>query len=104
MITAEFKTHCGEIVSFRVSGHSGYAESGSDIVCAAVSANVRFAVNLISETFGVENRLSVDDDNAVVDFSFTQGDPRAQGVANALYDELSALRDEYPGFVRVVRN
>ena len=26
------------IAGFRAKGHSGYAESGSDIVCAAVSA------------------------------------------------------------------
>ena len=38
MTEVVFKKENGIIVSGRVSGHSGYAEEGSDIVCASVSS------------------------------------------------------------------
>lgn len=48
----------GSIVSFSVSGHSGYAESGEDIVCSAVSALSINTVNsleaIAQETFEFE--------------------------------------------------
>ena len=41
MTKIEFFNHDGRINGFAVSGHSGYAEEGSDIVCAAVSSAVK---------------------------------------------------------------
>ena len=34
----------GRLVGFEAKGHSGYAEAGEDIVCAAVSAVMQTAV------------------------------------------------------------
>ena len=33
-----FKDKQGMIVGYKVSGHAGYSEEGSDIICSAVSA------------------------------------------------------------------
>ena len=41
-----------EITGFSVSGHSGYAEEGSDIVCAAVSSCVQMLEICIAEAVG----------------------------------------------------
>ena len=43
MTRCEFFTENDRITGFSVSGHSGYAEAGSDIVCAAISAVVAMA-------------------------------------------------------------
>ncbi len=43
------RNNAGKIVSLNVSGHSGYSEIGSDIVCAAVSTAVQMAINGIEE-------------------------------------------------------
>ena len=43
-----------EITGFSVSGHSGYAEEGSDIVCAAVSSCVQMLEIIIAEAVGEE--------------------------------------------------
>ena len=40
MIRAEIYKSKNQFRGFRVTGHAGYAESGHDIVCAAVSALV----------------------------------------------------------------
>ncbi len=43
MTKIEFFDQGGRIAGFRCQGHSGYAEAGTDIVCAAVTAVVRMA-------------------------------------------------------------
>jgi hypothetical protein len=44
----------GDIIGFEVSGHSGYAEAGKDIVCAAVSAIVQTAILGLTDVVGIE--------------------------------------------------
>jgi len=44
----------GDIMGFEVYGHSGYAEAGKDIVCAAVSAIVQTAILGLMDVVGVE--------------------------------------------------
>ena len=52
MTRVEFFDQDGRITGFTVSGHSGYAEAGADIVCAAVSTAVQFASITIEEVLG----------------------------------------------------
>ena len=47
MIIIEITSINNEIVSIEMNGHSGYAESGKDIVCASVSSIVITTVNAI---------------------------------------------------------
>ena len=51
MTTVTFHMEGERIVGFTVQGHSGYADEGSDIICAAVTSAVRLtecAVNDVS--------------------------------------------------------
>ncbi len=43
----------GFIREFDITGHAGYAKSGSDIVCAAVSAIAYTAVGALEELAGI---------------------------------------------------
>ena len=47
------------ITGFSVSGHSGYAEAGQDIVCAAVSAVVTMAEATINDVCGAKAKVRV---------------------------------------------
>ena len=38
MTTVKFLTEGKRVTGFDVSGHSGYAEAGADVVCAAIEA------------------------------------------------------------------
>lgn len=50
MITARiFRNEHGNISGFEISGHAGYAEAGSDIICSAVSAIAYTAVGYFDE-------------------------------------------------------
>lgn len=49
MTTVRFFVSGGEVAGFEVTGHTGYAEAGSDIVCSAVSALTQSAVLGLTE-------------------------------------------------------
>ena len=50
MIIAKiFRNSRGNISGFEIKGHAGYADAGSDIICAAVSAIAYTAIGYFSE-------------------------------------------------------
>ena len=53
-----FRDAEGRYTGFEVKGHSGYAEAGSDIVCAAVSILTTTCVNAMESVAGVVPQLS----------------------------------------------
>ena len=65
MTTASFFKKNGKIQKFSVSGHSGYSEQGSDIVCAAVSSMVMLTVNIITEDLNVPCDVKVIEEDAL---------------------------------------
>ena len=56
-----FRDKLGNIAKFECNGHSGYADEGSDIVCASVTSVIYAAMN------GIENVLKIP-------FGYEQGD------------------------------
>ena len=55
MTTVTFHSADNRIDGFVVEGHSGYAEAGADIVCAAVSAAVGLAECTSNEVLGIRD-------------------------------------------------
>ncbi len=74
-----------DIVGFRMEGHSGYAESGSDIVCAAVSALAINCVNSIEKY--AEDRFTLDTDEEEGRMSF-QLEGKPSGEAQLLLQSM----------------
>ncbi len=101
MIYASFIKKNDRFQSFRISGHSGYAEQGSDIVCAAVSSMAMLVINTATEDFGVPVDLKVDEATATIDFALKDADERGCALIAGLKRELSALANDYPKNVRV---
>ena len=101
MTTASFFKSNGKFKGFRISGHSGYSEEGSDIICASVSSMMLLTVNTITESFGIEADVAVDENGATVDFSLRSDDERGCALIEGLWRELSALENDYPKHVRV---
>ena len=97
MIRAAFKK---DFSGFTVSGHSGYAEAGSDIVCAAVSSMTFLVCNAI-EAFGCDAEVGQDEKTASVSLTLRVPDENGSRLIAVLYDELRELEDQYPAFVRV---
>ena len=60
----EFFDQDGRITGFCCQGHSGYAEEGADIVCAAVTTAIRMAECTINDVCGSRAKTRVNDEEA----------------------------------------
>ncbi len=69
MICAEFFRKNGSPVGFRISGHSGASEAGTDIVCAAVSSAAYLTANTVTDIMNVSAKASVTDGTMVLRIS-----------------------------------
>ncbi|MBO4535169.1 MAG: ribosomal-processing cysteine protease Prp [Clostridia bacterium] len=61
MTIVTFGKHNGRIVSVECKGHTGYGESGEDIVCAALSAMVQSCALGILKVVGIDAKYKTDD-------------------------------------------
>ena len=61
-----FHTEASRIVGFEAKGHSGYAEEGEDIVCAAVTSAVRLTECTINDVLGLEASVKVRENTPVM--------------------------------------
>ena len=105
MTRVEFFNQDGRINGFCCSGHSGYAEAGSDIVCAAVSATVRFAEATINDVLGEHAKTKVNEDEARITLTLPatcEDEEAVQAVLTGMMLTLCALRDDYPDFIEVM--
>ena len=105
MIEVKFFDQDGRITGFSVSGHSGYAEAGADVVCAAASAAVTFAEATIRDVLGESAKTKVDDGNASVTLTLParcDNEDAVQAVLTGMMLTLSSLRDDYPDYIEVM--
>ena len=93
------------ITGFTVSGHSGYAEAGSDIVCAAVSAIVTMAEATVNEVCGAKAKVRVKEEAARVTLPLPAScdeEDSVQAVLAGMLLTLISLRDDYPDYIEVL--
>ncbi len=105
MIKCEFFTENERITGFSVSGHSGYAEAGGDIVCAAVSAAVDMAETTINDVCGAKAKARVKDEQARITLKLPtvcDEEDTVQAVLAGMLLYLCNLRDEYPDYIEVL--
>lgn len=95
-------THCTGCV---ISGHSGYAEAGSDIVCAAVTTAVQTVANLMTEIYRLPIEVDTDSETASIILRLVTSDflPDAQKLFDGLRMELQLLSDAYPAYIQLTQ-
>ena len=61
MISVVLFSRESSVIGFRVTGHAGYADRGSDVVCAGVTTAVQMTANGVTECAGVDAEVEVSD-------------------------------------------
>ena len=105
MTRCEFFTYKDRITGFSVSGHSGYAEAGSDIICAADSAVVTMAEATINDVCGAKAKVRVKEEGARVTLTLPVScdeEESVQAVLAGMMLTLMSLRDDYPDYIEVL--
>ena len=101
MTTVTFHSAAGRIDGFVVEGHSGYAESGSDIVCAAISSVVGMTECTVNEVLGLAAPVKVREKDGYVSLRLPGGLGQAnertcQDLLTGMMVYLQALGENYP--------
>ena len=105
MTRCEFFTENDRITGFSISGHSGYAEAGQDIVCAAISAVVTMAEATINDVCGAKAKVRVKDEQARITLTLPVScdeEETVQAVLAGMMITLAGLRDDYPDYIEVL--
>ena len=99
MISATLYQGKDGLTACRITGHSGQAEAGRDIVCAAVSILGCTCVNALESVCGIIP-LVTENDAGVLSFQLPETNPeenaKAQILMGALKQGLTDLADAYP--------
>ena len=93
------------ITGFSVSGHSGYAEAGSDIVCAAISAAVTMAEATINDVCGAKAKVRVKEEDARITLTLPSScdeEDTVQAVLSGLLVTLLSFKEQYPDYIEVL--
>ena len=105
MTRCEFFTENDRITGFSISGHSGYAEAGQDIVCAAISAIVTMAETTINDVCGAKAKVRVKDEQARITLTLPTScdeEEAVQAVLSGMMLTLLSLREDYPDYIEVL--
>ena len=107
MTTVAFHLEGSRIVGFEVKGHSGFANEGEDIVCAAVTSAVRLCECAINDVLGLEAAVRVRQKDAFVSLKIPgslgqTNESTCQALLTALMVYLTELHEEYPENISVL--
>ena len=105
MTKCEFFRDHERITGFSVSGHSGYAEAGSDIVCAAISAVVGMVEATINDVCGGKAKVRVKEADARITLTLPtvcEEEEAIQAVLAGMMLYLLSLRDDYSDYIEVL--
>lgn len=102
MIQVEFLTPPkGTLLGFRMEGHAGWGEEGTDIVCAAVSSAAYLVANTVTEVLAVTPlALRVDEGEFFLRLE-PRDEPLCRSLMQGLKLHLSQLEEQYPEYLNV---
>ena len=101
MTTVTFHRADRRIDGFSAKGHSGYAEEGGDIVCAAVSAAAGLVECTVNEVLGLGAAVKVRPKTASISLKLPSGLSQAnehtcQNLLTGMMVYLQSVAEEYP--------
>ncbi|MBE6663090.1 MAG: ribosomal-processing cysteine protease Prp [Ruminococcaceae bacterium] len=105
-----FKSN-GVFWGFEEQGHSGFASSGEDILCSAISAMTMLVINAIEVAYSSEANYDIDEETANVRLAAPGALPNLEkdekkryaisGLIMAYYYQLNDLVEEYYDYLEV---
>ncbi|MFZ5945944.1 MAG: ribosomal-processing cysteine protease Prp [Bacillota bacterium] len=101
-----FEDDKGSLIGFEISGHAHFADSGKDIVCAAVSILGTTTVNSLEEQLIVKPIYTVDEGKGylecVVSPNLDNSDmEKAQIILKTLVIGLQSIEEAYGSYLKL---
>jgi len=108
MTTVEIWRKNGRIVRYESYGHSGYAEAGSDIVCAGVSSLVYAPLGGLQDVLGLRPDYVDRDDLLAVDLTtipeadYAKRQKEIDALLETMVVMVKNLAGQYPEYLKLV--
>ena len=107
MTTVRFRTEGNRVTGFDSAGHSGYAEEGEDIVCAAITSAIRLVEATVNDVLGLAASVHVDARETKISFRLPGGlsataESTCQTLMTALMVHFAQLHEEHPDHIIVL--
>ena len=106
MINVTIVKSNNKIITIEATGHSGYAESGSDIVCASVSSLTQALINGLIEVVKITPKYTIDEEIPHLSVTLPKDlddekSKYAQVLMNSTYLGILGVADGYPKFIKI---
>ena len=111
MTTITFYKADGFYYGFEEQGHTGYGESGEDILCSALSAMTMLIINAIEVTYGCNVDYDIDEKTTDIRLIAKSALPKYEkdekkryavsGLIQAYFYQLMDLVEEYYDYLDV---
>ncbi len=98
MICVKINKTTKEIASIWISGHSGYAQAGFDIVCSAVSSVVTTSINAI---LSFKKTIEVTDDGKILKIFILNHDKITNTLIQNMINHLKEIEKQYKKNIKV---
>lgn len=83
-----------------ISGHAGYAPTGSDIVCAGVTALTQ---ELIRSMEGLtDDRIETDIGSGMASIQFGDLSEKGRLLIDSFFIGICMIAEEFPDYVRII--
>ena len=107
MTTITFRSEGGRIIGFDSQGHSGYAEEGADIVCAAISSTIDLVIATINDVLGLAASVKVREEDTLISLRLPGGlgqtaESTCQALLAGMMLYFTELHDAYPDNIEVL--
>ena len=93
------------ITTISCEGHSGYADSGSDIVCASVSVLTQNAQKTLTELLNIDTIFNIDEELPSLNLSLPELSGEKLKMANLIMKStvngLKDLADSFPKHINI---
>ena len=100
MIRVKFLIGNKQLTGFEIKGHAMFAESGNDVVCAAVSSAAYMAANTLTEIIGAKADANAQD--GMMRVILGQSDEQTETVLRGLELHLTELSKQYPENIKII--
>ena len=94
------------ILTIEANGHSGYAESGSDIVCSAISTLLESLINGLIEVVKIKPDYKIDEEIPYLSVTLPNDLSKdkmkeSQILMKSTYLGIKGVRDSYSKFIKI---
>ena len=100
MIRVKFLIGNNRLTGFEIKGHAMFAESGKDVVCAAVSSAAYMAANTVTEIIGAKAKATAAD--GAMHFEVCEECDKCLAVLKGFELHMTELSKQYPQNIKVI--